>query len=140
MIPLATVVPAHLGRAAWMVELALLRRSIARHGAGVGAGATVVAMTPWQWGAIADLDGVRRVSDCADDWSELLPRRRRVLAAQYRRIGVEADAVIVNARPLACLFGSRRVNVTPNTASPELLAAPISPPPPEPVLVYAGTV
>ena len=137
VIPRATLVPAHWGRLGRVLELALLRRSIAR---GVNSGSTVVATTPWQWEAIARLRGVRRVFDCADDWSVLLPRRRDVVAAQYRRIGAEADAVIVNARPLARLFGSRCVDVVPNGASPELLATPISPPPPERALVYAGTL
>jgi glycosyltransferase involved in cell wall biosynthesis len=138
IVPRATLVPAHLGRMASMMELALLRRAIERHAAGPNT--TVVATTPWQWGAAATFHSVRRVFDCADDWGALLPRQRRVVAAQYRRIGAEADAVIVNAKPLASLFGSRRVNLIPNGASPEVLGLPISPPPAELILVYAGTL
>jgi glycosyltransferase involved in cell wall biosynthesis len=89
---------------------------------------------------LAAIPGVRRVFDCGDNWCLVLPERRKALSTQYRRIGVEADAVIVNARPLAQLFGSREVAMVPNGASPELLATPLSPSPTGPVLVYAGTL
>jgi Glycosyl transferases group 1 len=137
VIPRSTLVPPHWGRLAWITESVLLGRSIPN---GVRAGATLLATTPWQWRAIARVPGVRRVFDCADDWSSLLPRRAEALAAQYRRIGLEADAVIVNARPLARLFSPRHVDLVPNGAGPELLATPVSPPPSDLALVYAGTL
>lgn len=137
VIPRATVVPPHRGRLGAGAERLLLRRSIIDTKVN---GGTVVATTPWQWSAVADLRDVRRVFDCADDWSALIPRRQAAAREQYKRIAAEADAIVVNRRQLAQLFGSRRVEVVPNGTSRELLAAPLSPPPQEPVIAYAGTM
>ena len=95
----ATLAPAHRGGLAWGVESALLRRMLRRHRA--DAEVTVVVTTPWHWDATAGLPGTRRVFDCADDWSALLPRRTGRLRESYRRIGREADARVSvdEARP-----------------------------------------
>lgn len=132
-----TLIPPHRRPFGVPLESVLLRRAIA--GADTR-GATVVATTPLQWPAVAELRGVRRVFDCADDWSGLLPGARRMIHEQCRRIAAQADGVIVVRQQLAALFGSRSVAVVPNGTSQEVLATQISPRPHEPVIAYAGTL
>lgn len=138
VMPRATVVPPHRGRLGIELESVLLRRAIASGG---DHDVTVVATTPWQWPALAGLPGVRRVFDCADDWSTLIPRARKAVHEQYRRIAAQADAVIVvNEAQLSRLFGPRAVAVVPNGTDEHVLSVPLSPPPQESVIAYSGTV
>jgi hypothetical protein len=67
----STIVPGHRNRTARVVDAALLARTLRR--CWPAEGATVVATTPWQWPALAGLGNVRRVFDCADDWSRVIP-------------------------------------------------------------------
>jgi glycosyltransferase involved in cell wall biosynthesis len=138
VVPRSTLLPGHLGFGARAVDSVLLARSVKR--AGFDSGATVIATTPWQWSAVSSLPCARRVFDCADDWTSLLPRQRKAIARLYRRIGAEADALIVNAEPLARLFAPHTPVVVRNGTSPQLLASPITPAPEARRLVYAGTL
>ncbi len=133
----STLAPAHRHRAAELIDTHLLARSLRRH---VGDGAAVVATTPWQWPALARLEGVRRVFDCADDWSKLVLARGAALRELYRRIAGEADAIVVDAPALAALFPSRRAVVVRNATSAALLSSPLSASPRAGVLAYAGTL
>jgi glycosyltransferase involved in cell wall biosynthesis len=137
VVPRATVLPPHRGQLAETIERTLLGRTLRDL---VTPGCTVVATTPMQWRAVSRLSGVRRVFDCADDWSSVLPRWREAMLERHREIGSEADAVIVNAERLGHLFGDRRVTVVPNGTSPDLVATPITPPPAGKTLVYTGTL
>jgi glycosyltransferase involved in cell wall biosynthesis len=138
VIPRASILPPHRGRLGWRLESKQLPRLIE---GGSSGGGTVVATAPWQWPALTRLRGYRRVFDCADDWSVLLPGQRVAIREQYRRIADEADAVIVvNEQRLAPLFGAREVFEFPNWTSPELLATPVASPPEDPVVAYAGTL
>lgn len=133
-----TIVPGHRNRTAQIVDAALLARSL-RH-SWPGAGATVIATTPWQWPALASLGRVRRVFDCADDWSRVMPSRRTSLLGLYERIGAEADAIVVDADALTPLFPTRTVSVVRNAVGRDLLVDPISRPQHQSALAYAGTL
>jgi glycosyltransferase involved in cell wall biosynthesis len=129
----ATLVPGHR-RGAETLSALQLRRAVVR---GLGPGDVVVANVPWQWPALAGL-GARRVFDCADDWSVLLPGRAARMRELYARIGVEADAVITVSDALAALFGGRG-SVVPNGVADAVLGPP-APSPRVRRLVYVGTL
>lgn len=133
----STIVPGHRSRTARVVDAALLARTLRRC---TGTGATVVATTPWQWPALARLGKVRRVFDCADDWSRVMPSRRTALLALYERIGAEADAIVVGADALRTLFPRRAVVVVRNGVGRDLLVDPIAAPNAGSTLTYAGTL
>jgi glycosyltransferase involved in cell wall biosynthesis len=132
-------VPAHRSDASERVAAALLRRDLARLVAREGPSA-VVATAPWQWPAVSMLTGVRRVFDGADDWRALLPRRRQRIETLYRRIGAEADAVIVASAALSAAFEPHVAAVIPNGVSDDVLAPPPTPAPSAKRLVYVGTL
>jgi glycosyltransferase involved in cell wall biosynthesis len=135
VVPTAVVVPGHRDALAERLERATLSRRLRALGS---ADATVVATVPWRWSACTAAPATRRVFDCADDWSDLLPGRRDALLRTYERIGAEADAVVVVNPELADLFGGRAVRVVGNGVSDELLDARPTAPIAE-RLAYAGT-
>ena len=134
----STVIPGHRNQLAHIADAGLLRRLLRALVAAERA--TVVATTPWQWRAVAPLAGVRRVFDCADDWSEVIPARAAWFRSLYERVAVEADAVIVNNAPLARRFPQAQTVVVANGTSGALLATPITPQPGTPTMAYAGTL
>lgn len=140
----ATLVPGHRGALWRRIDNAGLRRqlerTLSREPDTAHLPTAVVANLPWQWPAVAALPGVRKVVDLADDWTRLMPMRRDPVHSCYRRIAEEADEVIVAAPELADLFGGRDVTVVRNATGPELLSAPVSPPPGRRHLVYLGTL
>jgi glycosyltransferase involved in cell wall biosynthesis len=139
VVSTATPVPAHRGEAAEGLAGAFLRRDLARLVARARPSA-VIATAPWQWPAVRGLEGVRQVFEGADDWRALLPRRRERIAALYRRIGEEADAVIVASADLRAAFAPRSVTVVPNGVSDDILSPPPTPAPNARRLVYVGTL
>jgi glycosyltransferase involved in cell wall biosynthesis len=139
IVPTATPVPAHRGDAAERLAGAFLRRDLTRLVARARPSA-VIATAPWQWPAVRGLKGVRQVFEGADDWRALLPRRRERMDALYRRIGAEADAVIVASADLRAAFVPRSVTVVPNGVSEDVLSPPPTPPPNARRLVYVGTL
>lgn len=134
VIPQATILPGHMNGPGEATGNLLLRRELRR----VPHDAALVINVPWQWPATAGLP-VRRVFDCADDWSELIPHRGSRLADLYRRIGREADAIIVANPSLADRFPSDRTTVVRNGVSDEMLG-PLSRAASERRLVHTGTL
>jgi glycosyltransferase involved in cell wall biosynthesis len=130
----ATILPGHLNGPGELTSNLLLRRRL-RHAPD---GAAVVVNVPWQWPATAAVGG-RRVFDCADDWSALMGHRSARLAALYRRIGREADAIVVASESLAGRFPAERTVVVRNGVSEEMLG-PLAAVVQEPRLVHAGTL
>jgi hypothetical protein len=137
VVPHSGIIPGHRhGSAEWAENVALGRhlRRLTRERA-----AAVVANVPWQWPAIAAAPAQRRVFDCADDWSRLVPHAQERLAALYDRIGREADAIVVADERLAGRFPADRTVVVRNGVADELLA-PVTPPPGAQRMVYTGTL
>jgi len=134
MIPQATVLPGHLNGPGEATSNLLLRHRLGR----VPSGAAVVVNVPWQWPATASLGG-RRVFDCADDWSALMPHRSARLTQLYGRIAREADAVILASPSLLERFGGASAVVVRNGVSEDMLG-PLAPPQDAPRLVHAGTL
>jgi glycosyltransferase involved in cell wall biosynthesis len=128
--------PPHRNGLAAAAERAQLRRILARV---ARARATVLATVPWQWPALHDVQGVRRVFDCADDWRTLLPSRTAALDALYGRIANEADTIVAASDSLARLFPQASPQIVPNATDPELLTEPAAMPQ-ERLLVYVGTL
>lgn len=130
-----TLIPGHRHRLAAGADNALLRRILQRQeSAGV-----VVVNVPWQWKATAGISA-RRVFDAADDWTALIPNRRREMESQYRQISDEADAVIVASPSLADLFSGRPTALVPNAAEASDIPSAASLPPRAHRLVYVGTL
>jgi glycosyltransferase involved in cell wall biosynthesis len=134
VIAQSTILPGHLNTPAELSGNLLLRRLLRR----VPAEAATVVNVPWQWPATAHLQG-RRVFDCADDWSALMPHRSSRLSALYERIGLEADAVVLASPSLADRFPADRTVVVPNGVSEDMLG-PLSRPVDAGRLVHAGTL
>jgi glycosyltransferase involved in cell wall biosynthesis len=132
----ATLAPGHRAWLAEKTDNALLRRCVRASGPEGGA---TVANLPWQWPAIAAADG-RRVFDCADDWSALIPNRARRVRELYRRVAAEADAVVAVSGQLRDLFPGREVTVVPNAVFGDLVAAEPAQLPRTRRMVYVGTL
>jgi len=130
----ATVLPGHLNGASELTSTALLRRGLRR----VERRGSVVVNVPWQWPASASL-AARRVFDCADDWSALMPHRTARLEELYARIGREADAIVLANSSLASSFPSERTLVVRNGVAEEMLA-PLIPPAGGSRLIHTGTL
>jgi len=133
--PQATILPGHLNGLAELTGNALLRRGIAS----AGERATVVVNVPWQWPATSVHRG-RRVFDCADDWSALMTHRSDRLGDLFRRIGSEADAVVLASPSLAERFPAPRAVVVRNGVSEEMLVPPSTGVPPPARMLHAGTL
>jgi glycosyltransferase involved in cell wall biosynthesis len=134
VIAQSTILPGHLNGPAEVSGNLLLRRLLRR----MPAEAATVVNVPWQWPATAHIQG-RRVFDCADDWSALMPHRSSRLSDLYDRIALEADAVVLASRTLAGRFPAERTVVVPNGVSEEMLG-PLVPAPQATRLVHAGTL
>ncbi len=134
VISQATVLPGHLNGPAEASSNLLLGHRLGR----VASGATVVVNVPWQWPATASVRG-RRVFDCADDWSTLMPHRSARLTELYGRIAREADAVILASPSLLEQFAGADALVVRNGVSEDMLG-PLAPAEPAPRLVHAGTL
>jgi glycosyltransferase involved in cell wall biosynthesis len=134
VVPQATLFPGHLNGLSEATSNLLLSRQLGR----ASDEAAVVVNVPWQWPATRSAHG-RRVFDCADDWSELVAHRSARLTQLYRRIGREADAIIVANPSLAVHFPVDRTVVVRNGVSDDMLA-PLAPAVKEPRLVHAGTL
>ncbi len=132
----STLVPGHRDAAAERLDAALLARALGRV---ADPQAVRVAMLPWQWPALRP-GSPRRVFDLADDWRRLIPGRARHLEELHRRIGDEADEIVVVAPALAELFPGRSVVVVPNAVGDELLATQPTAPPGRRRVVYVGTL
>ncbi len=130
----STLVPGHRGALSARTDSFLLARSLPEV-----ADAVVVGMVPWEWPAISRRAG-RRVFDCADDWSRVLPERRDRMLALYRRIADEADAIVCATENHIRLFAPREVAVVRNGTPAVLLATEPSARPMTSTMVYAGTL
>jgi hypothetical protein len=130
----ATVLPGHLNGPSEVTSNLILKRLLTRT---VDA-ATLVVNVPWQWPASSAL-GVRRVFDCADDWSVLMPHRRERLTELYRQIGREADAIVLANPSLSKHFPGVRTALVRNGVSEDMLD-PMTPSGSEARLVHAGTL
>lgn len=137
--PRSTLAPGHRGGATERLDTFSLRRALtaARRGK---VSATVVATVPWHWPAVAGVPAARRVFDAADDWRRLNPDRAERFEELYRRIGREADRVVVVSPVLQELFPETEVEVVPNAVDDTLLDAPPSPANDERRLAYVGTL
>lgn len=120
------------------METGLLGRELRRRSR--GSQTAVLATTPWQWPCVSMAPAGRRLFECADDWAALMPARRMAFVRLYERVAHEADAIAVASEKLASLFPGRDVSVVRNGTSPEVLRAPVAPPPEELRMVYAGTL
>ncbi len=134
VIQQATVLPGHLNGPGERTSNLLLRHRLGRS----PSGAAVVINVPWQWPATAHVSG-RRVFDCADDWSALMPHRSARLTELYGRIAREADAVILASPSLLERFPGADPLVVRNGVSEDMLG-PLAPPEHAPRLVHAGTL
>jgi glycosyltransferase involved in cell wall biosynthesis len=134
VIPRSTFVPGHRSSLAGRIDQSLLGTMVRRLG-----GDVIVTSFPWDWPAVAS-QRARRVFDCADDWSQILPERASRIRDLYRRISAEADEVICASDRLAELFEPRRATVVPNGTPAALLATPPSAQPRTSSMVYAGTL
>jgi len=130
-------VPGHRSAFAGAIDSWLLFHSISRREQTVNS--SVMATTPWQWPAVRRLRVGRRIFDCADDWSSIMPSRSLALKALYRRVGAEADVVVVCRESLGALFGDREVIVVPNGTNAATLRTPVSAAPRLQSMVYVGT-
>jgi hypothetical protein len=131
----STFIPGHRNALASQVDERVLGSLLARVEAEV-----MVAMVPWDWPAVSRYRSPRRVFDCADDWSQVMPARRARMRALYRRIGAEADAVICASEQLAELFHPCAVTVVRNGTPTALLATRPATRPTGSRMVYAGTM
>jgi glycosyltransferase involved in cell wall biosynthesis len=137
VVAMSALAPGHRGALGERTSDALLRhrlRALAR-----GGEAVIVANVPWQWPAVSAAAAARRVFDCADDWTELMPHRRARLQELRDRIGREADAIVVANAALADHFPPERTVVVRNGVADELLT-PTTAPPDDRRLVYTGTL
>jgi hypothetical protein len=130
-------VPPYRGRAAQVAESALLGRILRPFDRPE---VSIVATNPWQWPAVSRMLKARRIFDCADDWTMLVPKRRDAIAEMLDRIVVEADAVIVDSQWLARMFSRPDVSLVRNGVDERLLATPLSEPPSTQTMAYAGTL
>jgi len=138
VLPHAVLVPGHRSRAAERAAAWLLHRRLRRLTA---PGDTVVVCTPWQWPATRGLHPrVRRVFDCADDWSALLPARADAFRARFGEIAAEAEAVVLVSEDLVSSFPGAAVTVVPNGVEQALLATPREDAPQPRSMVYLGTL
>jgi hypothetical protein len=130
----ATILPGHRNDLGEVTHNFILRRALSR----APDDAVVVVNVPWDWPATGSVAG-RRVLDCADDWRALMGHRRERLTELYRRIGDEADAVIVADASLVDQFPADRTIVVRNGVSDDMLG-PLVPPVNQRRLVHAGTL
>jgi len=139
VIERSTIAPGYRNALARTTDARLLARTLRRV---VGRErASVVVTTPWQWPAVAGVDGVRRVFDCGDDWSQLLPTHAITMRTMFAQVSTQADAVIVNSPSLAALFPYTKATVVPNGTSATMLATPPTPTcAVSRTMVYAGTL
>jgi len=138
LVPTAAPLPGHRSDAAERLAAAFLRRDLSRLIARAAPRA-VIATAPWQWPAVRELAGVRRVFEGADDWRALLPHRRERMEALYRQVAHEADAVILVSAELRPLFALRPISVIPNGVAEDVLGPP-TPAPNARRLAYVGTL
>jgi hypothetical protein len=132
----STLVPGHLSDGAERLESWLLRRLLTMN---VDARTTIVATAPWQWPAVTRVPA-RRVFDCGDDWSCLLPGRTNRMRRLYRQISEEADAIVVVNESMTRYFDPSKTVIVPNGAGDDVLDPPLSQRPRERQLVYVGTL
>jgi glycosyltransferase involved in cell wall biosynthesis len=137
VIRLSALAPGHRNGIAERLHTRVLGRALAEVG---GDGATIVAMTPWQWPATSAARPARVVFDAADDWTMLIERRREAFRPLYHRIAREADTIVTVAPSLNDLFPDASPVVIRNGTPRELLAPPLAPPPADRGLVYVGTL
>ena len=136
--PTAVGVPGHRSDLAERSACFGLARTLRRVAA---AGDAVVVSTPWQWAALSRLPrAVRRVFDCADDWSALIPGRAEAFIKRYAEIAESADAVIAVTPEAALLFPGRKVSIVPNGVESELVTSPSLSEPAPHHAVYLGTL
>jgi hypothetical protein len=131
----STLIPGHRGRLASSADALSLGRSLSQ-----AAGGIVVGMVPWEWPAVSRCSGARRVFDCADNWSQVLPQRRSRMLSLYRRIASEADAIVCATEKHAKLFAPREVSVVRNGTPAVLLASEPTARPETRRMVYSGTL
>jgi glycosyltransferase involved in cell wall biosynthesis len=135
----AVVVPPHRGALAESVGTRLLARRL-RDLMEIARPQAVVAQTPWQWPAVSDLRGTRRVLEVTDDWGALLPHRRERMAELQRRAAAEADAIVLVSADMAGAFPSARTVIVPNGVDRRVLDPPLRPPPRRRRMLYVGTL
>jgi glycosyltransferase involved in cell wall biosynthesis len=138
ILPQSTLLPGHRSWPAQRLDAVRLAASLRR--IATISSSIVVATQPWQWPAVAATPAARRVFDCGDDWASLIPSREPAMRSLCRRIGQDADAVIVVNPRLANLFGGSNVHVVANGTTDKLLDTPIRPVPSDQRMVYAGTL
>jgi glycosyltransferase involved in cell wall biosynthesis len=131
----STMAPAHRGNVSTRLDAWLLAPVLDELRSQV-----IVATVPWEWPAVAQCEGARRVFDCADDWCKVMPPRRARLRALYDRVAAEADAIICASESLAELFAPRQATVVRNGTPASLLATHPVPVPHHSTMVYAGTM
>jgi len=91
LVERSALAPPYRGAMARAAESRLLRRILRDHDR---PGTSVVATTPWHWDAVAGLDHARRIYDCADDWSVLVPRRAADVRESMIRVRGAADGIV----------------------------------------------
>jgi len=82
----------------------------------------------------------RKIFDCVDDWTMLVPKRSDAIAEMQNRIVIEADAVIVDSAWLARGFARPDVALVRGGVDERLLAPPLSERPNTRSMAYAGTL
>jgi glycosyltransferase involved in cell wall biosynthesis len=135
-VPRSTLVPGHRSSLAETLENRLLASFVRPL---LDEQSTVVGLLPWQWPAISRLPG-RKVFDCTDNWAALMPHCADRIGELFRRIGDEADEVLVTSGLLGELFGGRDVTVVRNGVSSTDVVDVPAPVPGRKRMVYAGTL
>ncbi|RZS87377.1 glycosyl transferase family 1 [Motilibacter rhizosphaerae] len=107
----STVLPGHRGEVGRSSNGLLLQQLLRRV---TTPESVLVCQAPWDWHAVRSTPARRRVFDCTDDWTALMPHRAAMVRDTYARIGVEADEVIVVNPSLAEDFPRARVTVVRN--------------------------
>src|SRR5205814_1433428 len=125
VVAMSVLAPGHRGALGERTSDALLRHRL--RALGRGGEAVIVANVPWQWPAVSAAAAARRVFDCADDWTELMPHRSARLQELRDRIGREADAIVVANAALAEHFPPERTVVVRNGVADELLTPTTAP-------------
>lgn len=137
VVPIAVIAPGHRSFIHETLEVRTLTRTLSRLDARAAA---VVVASPWRWPAAMAGPAGRRVFDCDDDWSDLIPSRRTRFRELYRRVAAEADEVIVVNPELGDLFPGRSVLVIPNGVASEVLDRASASAPVHATMTYLGTL
>ncbi len=135
LVQAAVLAPGHRGGVATSTAARLTARHLSRFDR---PDTVVVATTPWSWRPVSTLRHARRAVDLADDWSALIPARRRLIADMHRSIAQEAQSVVIASVALSGTFPS--ASVVSNATDEAVLTPAWSAAPASSRMAYLGTL